>query len=93
VAIASRALHGRQMASAVPTKAASRRPPSKSAARWIRSVQPIAEATATARATSRLRPSSAIAAPWIQNGSGSQLVPLGSSFGVWTSSWAMTTRA
>src|SRR5690606_2360585 len=67
--------------------------PSQRAATQTSSVLATPDASATARAVSRLGPKMSMAPPCNQKGKGNQLVPLGSSVGDSAKRCAMTTRA
>jgi hypothetical protein len=81
VATPSHALHGALMANATPVQATHLFTPTRSSARNTASTPARSATTATHRATASDRPQRIIAPPFNQNGKGSQLVPLGSSFG------------
>ena len=93
VATPSHADQPTSVANAAATNAARRSAVTRSAPSAMSSVATIPRTKATACATKRLRPNASIAAPLSQKGKGSQLVPVGSSFGARAHVCARTTRA
>src|SRR5690348_10700852 len=84
--------YGSTMAPSAPSNATRSDSPSSRAASQTKSALTTPRTHATTRAVASESPNSAIGMPYSQNGSGNQLVPLGSSDGSAAKRAAITTR-